>query len=144
MNEERTMILEMLKNGDITVEEAERLMDAIPRESDSLTVKASGAQGLAPKRIVVLVTEDDKAKVNVKVPFSLVRAGLKIGKAFGGFSARNADSEAEARAFEMLQELDIDEILASISDGEIELPYTMVDVDNIEDGKVQHVKVTLE
>ncbi|MFR9191172.1 MAG: hypothetical protein ACLVL7_13870 [Anaerotruncus massiliensis (ex Togo et al. 2019)] len=34
----------------------------------------------------MLVTENGKQKVNVRVPFSLVRVGLKMGKSIGAIS----------------------------------------------------------
>lgn len=72
MNEERRMILEMLQEGAISVEEAERLMEALPaEESRQLTTAAPARAGVSPKRVVVLVTENGKQKVNVRVPFSL-------------------------------------------------------------------------
>lgn len=147
MHEERRMILEMLKEGAVTIEEAERLLEAIPAEEETARTEAlmaGSSGGNTPKRIYVHVTEDGRTKVNVKVPFSLVRAGLKLGKSFGALGARHAKDQSEADALEMLKEIDIDELLDSLNDGEITLPYTIVDVDNVEDGRLQHVTVLLE
>lgn len=151
-NEERRMILEMLKDGAITVDEAERLMAAIPESEEpacsetSLMVAGPAADAsahlLQPKRITVLVMEGGKTKVNVRVPFSLVRAGLKIGKSVGAMSLKFTKDESSAQAMEILQNLDIDELLGSISDGDITLPYTLVDVEDPEKG--EHVRVALE
>lgn len=143
MNEERRMILQMLKDGAISVEEAERLMEAVPAgEEDTKTANALTASSGMPKRISVLVTGDGKTKVNVKVPFSLVRAGLKLGKTFGVYGAKFTKDPSEAEMLESLKSLDVDEILNSINDGDITLPYTMVDVEDDEKG--EHVKVVLE
>lgn len=149
MNEERRIILEMLQAGAVTLEEAERLMEALPTESaetkaapemDNSSDAPNNLSGISPKRILVRVTEGDKTKVNIKVPFSLVRMGLKLGQTFGVLGAKySADYSAEV---EMLKSIDIDELLSSLSDGEISLPYTMVDVDDDEKG--QHVQVVLE
>lgn len=144
MNEERRIILEMLRDGAVTVEEAERLMEALTASGaspegapDSLAVSNAG---ITPKRILVRVIENGKTKVNVKIPFSLVRTGLKLGQTFGALGAKySADYSAEA---ELLKNIDIDEVLGSLSDGEIALPYTMVDVEDDEKG--QHVQVIME
>lgn len=49
MNEERRMILEMLQEGAISVEEAERLMEALPaEESRQLTTAAPAARACPP------------------------------------------------------------------------------------------------
>ena len=133
MNEERRMILEMLQEGAISVEEAERLMEALPaEESRQLTTAAPARAGVSPKRVVVLVTENGKQKVNVRVPFSLVRVGLKSAK----------DDPQAQQALDILNNIDVDELLASIDDGEITLPYAIVDVDDEDSG--DQVRVVLE
>lgn len=151
MNEERRMILEMLREGAISIEEAERLLEAVPAdggfsETALRTVAPSaesGARGvLSPKRIIVLVSEGGKPKVNVRIPFSLLRIGLKLGKSFGSMGLKNVNDEQSAQAFEMLQSLDIDELLNSVDDGEITLPYTIVDVEDAEKG--EHVLIVIE
>lgn len=143
MNEERRMILEMLQSGTVSVEEAERLMEALPNAaaktdeaSESEIVPFANAKRISPKRLLIRVTEQGKTKVNVKVPFSLVRAGLKLGQTFGSLGAKYA---AEA---ELIKNIDIDEVLDSLSAGEISLPYTLIDVDD--DEKEQHVQIILE
>jgi len=138
MNEERKLILQMLKDGTISVEEAERLMDAIPEEAKKPARSMAG--GAEPKKISILVTEDGRQMVNLSIPFSLVKSGLKLGKAAGALGLRNAKNEEEAAVFESIQEIDVDQILASLRDGEISLPHAIVDMD---DGK-KLVKIVLE
>lgn len=144
MNEERRMILEMLQEGAISVEEAERLMEALPaEESRQLTTAAPAREGVSPKRVVVLVTENGKQKVNVRVPFSLVRVGLKMGKSIGAISLKSAKDDPQAQqALDILNNIDVDELLAGIDDGEITLPYAIVDVDDEDSG--DQVRVVLE
>ena len=144
MNEERRMILEMLQEGAISVEEAERLMEALPaEESRQLTAASPARAGVSPKRVVVLVTENGKQKVNVRIPFSLVRVGLKMGKSIGAVSLRSAKDDPQAQqALDILNNIDVDELLAGIDDGEITLPYAIVDVDDEDSG--DQVRVVLE
>lgn len=143
MNEERRMILEMLQEGAISVEEAERLMEALPAEGPRQLAEASVRAGVSPKRVVVLVTENGKQKVNVRVPFSLVRVGLKMGKSIGAISLKSAKDDPQAQqALDILNNIDVDELLASIDDGEITLPYAIVDVDDEDSG--DQVRVVLE
>ncbi len=143
MNEERRMILEMLQEGAISVEEAERLMEALPAEEPRQLAEAPVRAGVSPKRVVVLVTENGKQKVNVRVPFSLVRVGLKMGKSIGAISLKSAKDDPQAQqALDILNNIDVDELLASIDDGEITLPYAIVDVDDEDSG--DQVRVVLE
>jgi hypothetical protein len=147
MSEEKKMILEMLKNGDISVEEAEKLLAAVPdskQNSDiALTSKSSG---IRPRKIKITVTDNDtsKNKVDIRIPFSLLKAGLKIGKASMALGAKYTGERESQQILELLREVDIDEILDSIDDGDITLPYTMIDMDNHEDGKNEHIEIVLE
>ncbi len=76
MNENRRQILDMLAQGKITVDEAERLIAALE--------KAPG--GVAPRtdaKYLRVQVEADKGeaeptKVNVRVPVKLLRAGVKL------------------------------------------------------------------
>ena len=152
MNEERRMILEMVRNGSITIEEAERLMGAIGEEQEALALRPTG--GRQPKRIRVQAVEDGNTIVNVRIPFPLVKVALKLGKAGALLGAKYAAKSGKEAQFlykvndidilAYVNEIDIDEVLESLSDGEISLPYTMVDMVDREDGKSTHVEVILE
>ena len=69
MNEERSKILEMLSIGQISVEDASRLLDAVGDETD---IKRS-----KPKFLRVVV-DDGGDKVNIRVPLQLIRAGVNL------------------------------------------------------------------
>lgn len=77
MNDNRRQILDMLAQGKITAEEAERLITALERND----VPASRAGGNF-KYLRVLVDAQDPldgpTKVNVRVPMQLLRAGVKL------------------------------------------------------------------
>lgn len=147
MNEEKRMILEMLNNGDINVDEAERLLAAVPDETQNNFVSVTpGSAGIQPKKIKVTVIDNitSKTKVDIRVPFSLLKAGLKIGKASMALGAKYSSDQDSQQIMDLLRDIDIDEILSSLDDGDITLPYTMIDVDNMEDGKNEHIEVVLE
>jgi len=141
MNDEQKMIFGMLKAGEITAEEAERLMDAV-NVPDALGAPAhwTGVQGATPNRLRVLVTEGGQKKVNVKIPFTVVRLALKLGKGMNGLAVTFGGSDG-AKVAEALEQVDLDEILRQLGDGEIPLPCTLVDVD-AEDGV--NIQVVLE
>jgi len=77
MNDNRRQILDMLAQGKITAEEAERLIAALER-SDMPTSRPSGNF----KYLRVLVDANDPTdgptKVNVRVPMQLLRAGVRL------------------------------------------------------------------
>jgi hypothetical protein len=69
MDTDRRSILQMLADGKVSADEAERLLSAMER-------------GGAPKYLRVLVDADDAAsgptKVNIRVPMALLRAGVRL------------------------------------------------------------------
>ena len=75
MSQERDRILDLLAAGKITSEEAGRLLDAVgPRPGQT----GADAAAAPPKFIYVKVISIKGDNVNVKIPLSLVRAGLKL------------------------------------------------------------------
>jgi hypothetical protein len=97
MGDDRTRILDLLAAGKISAEEAARLLDALGgsagggqtggADSSAGGTGAGGAgssswtkttAGAAPKFLFVKVVSVKGDNVNVKIPLSLVRAGLKL------------------------------------------------------------------
>lgn len=84
MNEHRRQILEMLAEGKITAEEAERLIDALTREQSGSPLGTASGTKARPKYLrVVLNSEDDGSgggptRMNIRVPLQLLRAGVRL------------------------------------------------------------------
>ena len=86
MNENRKRILDMLAAGQINAEEAERLIAALEKEAPAPTAGDSTEPGPKawPKYLRVVVEAEEghhangPAKVNVRVPMQLLRAGVKL------------------------------------------------------------------
>jgi SHOCT-like domain len=81
MGQERERILDLLASGKITAEEAGRLLDALEtRSSQTVATETTPAvkPNGTPKYMYVKVLSAKGDNVNVKVPLSLVRAGLKL------------------------------------------------------------------
>lgn len=80
MNENRRQILEMLSAGKITADEAERLLAALDKETQSANGEARSKP--KPKYMRVLVEAEDEddgpVKVNIRVPMQLLRAGVRL------------------------------------------------------------------
>jgi hypothetical protein len=133
MSESRKRILEMLAQKKISTDEAYRLLDALEtgeRKEESAT-KAGTTVKEKPKYLRVTVLPDpenehpEKAdRVNVRVPMSLVRAGVKLtslippearDKVNGAlrekgidFDVRNIKPEDLEELIEALEDLEID------------------------------------
>ncbi|MFD5315617.1 hypothetical protein [Streptomyces sp. NPDC127098] len=84
MNEQRRQILEMLAEGKITADEAERLIDAVEREQPESSPRAASRSKARPKylRVVVNAADDSggdgSSRINVRVPLQLLRAGVRL------------------------------------------------------------------
>ncbi len=77
MNEEKRKILEMVKEGKITFEEAEQLLDKLNLGESSEKV-ARIKKPNSKKFLRVRVTEEDKVKANVNIPIALAEVGLNL------------------------------------------------------------------
>ncbi len=84
MNEQRRQILDMLADGKITADEAERLISAIEREQPESPPGAGIRPKPRPKYLRVVMNAGDDAggdgssRVNVRVPLQLLRAGVRL------------------------------------------------------------------
>jgi hypothetical protein len=86
MNEHRRQILQMLSEGKISADEAERLIAAMeaPASPASSDIGSSGAGKPPPKYLRVVVDSEEDGghegptKVNVRVPMQLLRAGVRL------------------------------------------------------------------
>ncbi len=79
MNDNRRQVLEMLANGKITAEEAERLLAALERTGAGATAMTE-ADKIKYLRVLVDTKDpvDGPTKVNVRVPMQLLRAGVRL------------------------------------------------------------------
>ncbi len=82
MSEDRRRILDMLVQGKITVDEAEKLLSAISQPSGESEQSEKPDKKDFPKYLRIVVEpgpENVKGeKVNIRVPFQLLRAGVKL------------------------------------------------------------------
>ena len=84
MSEDRRSILQMLSEGKITPDEAERLLAALERgqASSSGPGPAAAARPRVLKYLRVVVDTDEPGegptKVNIRVPMNLLRAGVRL------------------------------------------------------------------
>lgn len=127
-SEERIRILKMVQEGKITAEQAADLLKSL--EERSAAGEQPGAQSVAgiPRsgrffRVRITDTGSGKTRVNVRMPLSVVSAGIKMGMRF--------KPEVEG--------LDLQQLTDLIQSGEI---GQIVDVFDEEDG--EHVEVFVE
>jgi hypothetical protein len=134
MNEERRKILDMLAQGKITVDEADRLMAAVgevgPGTGATAATDATGRRSWKYLRVQVEPgpTSESGDRVNIRVPFKLIRAGLKF--------AALIPNEAQAKVTKAFKEKGMDVDLARITPQDLEEIVSNLDDMTVEvDGK---------
>jgi hypothetical protein len=88
MSEETRKVLEMLSNGTVNVQEAEQLLQAVTAPSQTADEKKVESRYF---RILVNKPARDGNKaetVNIRVPMTVVRGGLRLGSLFPGMLAK--------------------------------------------------------
>jgi len=82
MNEQRRQILQMLAEGKITADEAERLIDALQRQQPDSPPAAESRPKPRPKYLRVVMDDnsggDGPSRINIRVPLQLLRAGVRL------------------------------------------------------------------
>ena len=89
MADERHKILEMLGEGKINVEEAERLLSAAG--ADAGPHSGDPSPGGTKRHLRVTVNSGKGEAINVRIPFQLIRAGVKLRSFVGLLPAEVQD-----------------------------------------------------
>ncbi len=104
MREERARILELLREGKITVEEAEQLLDALGPAGERAGPEGEPAGGAQPRRLCVRITDlrTGKIKTDVRLPFGAWRllsklTRTRLGRHIGGLALHEIQRAARGR-----------------------------------------------
>src|SRR5713226_7789285 len=129
MSDDRRKILDMLSEGKITADDAERLLAALdkrpPSSADRSPNEGSARSESAPKylRVVVEELEDSThkpTKVNVRVPLLLLRAGVKLGSLLPPEVRANVDLALGKKGIKLdlsqIKAENVDELIEALSD----------------------------
>ncbi|MCX7614823.1 MAG: hypothetical protein N2Z65_03600 [Clostridiales bacterium] len=143
MNEQdRIRILNMVKNGTITVEEAEKLLSAgepakEPQTEEVVLKDSRGRKGKKFRIVVDAVNEKMKAaKVNISIPLSIIRT---IGPVVAKNLPHDAKAELNRAGIDIVQIIsDIESIIDSNMDEDI------VNVDTGEGEEKTKVRIYVE
>ncbi|MFA5054838.1 MAG: hypothetical protein WC562_01520 [Dehalococcoidia bacterium] len=134
MSENRKKILEMLAENKISVDDAYRLLNTIDsaeggRES---TPKSGTAVKDKPKYLRVTILPDpeheksqDVDRVNVRVPMSLLRAGIKLTSLIPTEAREKVDGALKDKGIDFntrnMKPEDIEELIESLSELEVDI-----------------------
>jgi hypothetical protein len=132
-------ILDLLAAGKISADEAARLIAALGEGQGAPVDEQTAAARLTPRFLRVTVNpapsynKDAPQKVNIRVPVSLIRAGMKFSSLIPEDASREVDKALAEKGIKFnlknIKEEDLEELMAALTDLE-------VDIDNGK-GKVQ-------
>lgn len=134
MSEDRRKILDMLAQGKITVEEADKLLSAISESATDPGTREKEDKKDFPKYLRVVVEPGPesvkKEKVNIRVPFQLLRAGIKLASLLPGDAQVKIETHLKEKGIDM----DLSKIKAdNLEELLIHLNDLTVDVDSKEE-----------
>jgi hypothetical protein len=136
MSENQKKILQMLADGKINVDEAQRLLSLTDSESgqEKSSEGKSGGTKLSARYLYVIVEpkpgvtrqgtgQDFHGKVNVRVPFGLIRAGMKLATLIPPEAADRVDEAFKEKGmpfdFRKIKDEDIEELISALHDSEV-------------------------
>lgn len=139
MSKDRSQILKMLKDGKISVEEAEELLDAVEKREDtkaeSTGEKPRPKAGM-PQYLLVKIDSEENGKpekVNVRVPLQLLRAGVKLASVLPHDAHGKVNHALREKGFDFdlknVKSEDLDPLIEALTE-------MSIDIDS-EDGKVR-------
>ncbi len=135
MSEDRIRILNMLAEGKITAEEAERLLDAIGTHASTAAAAGPAITGdpgplieALPKYLYVKVNAANGDNVDVKIPIALVRSGLKLTSLIPPQAMDQINDSMSDHGmsvdFNNLKPEDIDELVEALREMEVNVDAT--------------------
>jgi hypothetical protein len=128
MSEHRRQILQMLSEGKITADEAERLISAFEASgaapSSEPSVASAGKSRPKYLRVQVDSEGDDgregPTKVNVRVPMQLLRAGVKLASLLPAKALHSANHAMQAQGIAIdltqIKPENLEELIEQLSD----------------------------
>ena len=142
MTQNRRQVLDMLAQGKITADEAERLLSLVDQQpgADAVGGATSDAAKPVPKYLRVVIQDGggpESDQVNIRVPIGLIRAGVRL--------ASLLPSSATSKINEKLKEKGIPIDLSKIkADDLVDLVDSLSDFElDVRDGK-EKVRIYVE
>jgi hypothetical protein len=130
MSENRRQILQMLSEGKITADEAERLIAAVEKETAGASPGAAAprTEKLKYLRVVVDSTDHDgPTKVNVRVPMQLLRAGVRLTNFIPPAARERMNSAMKSKGIDFdvnqLKPENLEELIEQLNDFTVDIDH---------------------
>ena len=127
MNENSRRVLEMLSEGKVSVDEAERLISLVDEEPEA----AGSVQQIAPPRtgaaryLRVAIDSDGEEHIDVRVPLALIKAGVKLHTLLPEQAAQGINKTMKRNGIDIdihdLRIEDLDQLVDALSEVEVNI-----------------------
>ena len=119
MSDSRMKILEMLSEGKITADEASSLLEKVSATENASTESEEEIEPVhtSPRYLRLVVDSSDGDKVNIKVPMSLIKTGIKLSALLPTDAADAIKDQGIDLA--MLKDLPADELIQALRELEV-------------------------
>ena len=134
MNENRRQVLDMLSEGKITVDEAERLLLLVDKEpSDGQRPEPETRNpSVTPRYIRIVVQpesegdgDDSPNLVNIRVPMAMLRAGMQLAALMPEMAASSINQALREKGIDIdvsrLKAQDIERLLEALQEFEVDV-----------------------
>ncbi|OAT87122.1 SHOCT-like domain-containing protein [Desulfotomaculum copahuensis] len=132
MSDEKSKLLQMVRDGKISVEEGAELLDAM----DEPGTKPSGAEKELKDRFLRVHVDSAEAKVNVNIPLSLLKVASRLGNMIAGLIPGEARREMAGRGLD-LSKIDFEELMNLINQGLEDGKLVDVDIEDPVKGRIR-------
>ena len=136
MSENQKKVLQMLADGKINTDEAQRLLTLVSSQGEGENRAGNtGPKAKSLPRYIHVIVEPrpgvshsaeenhSHSKVNIRVPLSLIRAGIKFATLMPSEAADHMDKAFKEKGFSFdikkLKEEDLQELITALEDSEI-------------------------
>ena len=124
MSDNRRRVLDMMADGKVSVDEAERLLSLVDQPPPAPSMGREPSRG-GPPRYLRVTVDGPAESVNVRVPLALMRAGMKLSALIPSDAAYGINKALEQKGVDMdvrnLKSGDLEELIDALSDLEVEV-----------------------
>lgn len=132
MSNERAKILQMVADGTITPEDAEKLMSRLDSPGTGEAATAVGTADRRPLKYLRVVVDGGDDTINIRVPIQLIRTGIKLTT----LMPSNASEQLSDHGIDLSQfnSLDGEELMEALRELHLE----------VDSGDGEHIRVFCE
>ena len=130
MSDSQKRILDMLAEGKITADEAQKLLAAIGSGESETRASAGPGRNAKYLRVTILpnpeaAEEEDVKRVNVRVPLTLIRAGIKFSSLIPADASDQVNEALKEKGINFdvrnLKPEDLEELIMALHDLEVDI-----------------------